>query len=468
MVNWSDQISRFEPLVVEAVPIFASPTEMEQAVTTYNRALAQLWQDSRDIALIALRKLASSYPLFPHPAFLLGCLLADSGRLKEAGRLIQQALSVGLPQNLDEDAKSCLAYMQTRQPDQPADVVQTRSRSLTEREPPALNVTQILEKTRRGKKVRMAGKKEQRTVMRGHSYPEETETKVRMRKDPVALLRTGLPILAVVLVVATLILAGIRWLPALWRPKPQLANDTQKLSWLLARLDQLSAEDAQAAGLLAEYEAVFAAEASAGTSEVSGQTTSIPVQTTSSETTVLPTATPLPTKPLPTPSPTAAPTPTPDPAVLAFREAVTALAEAEAHIHDDLVTSGLALAKARSLLAGIPGTTTAVDVDGDAATLSQNVEMLISEIAVSAANALRLKAQPLFQEESYTEALVYYQAAYDLYPRAYGGGVAYYVGRCHQLLGEPQKAKPYYDFVIEQFSGRDIAKSAAYRIREMG
>ena len=86
VVNWSDQISRFEPLVVEAVPIFASPTEMEQAVTTYNRALAQLWQDSRDIALIALRTLASSYPVFTQTAFLLGCLLADSGRLKEATR----------------------------------------------------------------------------------------------------------------------------------------------------------------------------------------------------------------------------------------------------------------------------------------------------------------------------------------------------------------------------------------------
>ena len=96
------------------------------------------------------------------------------------------------------------------------------------------------------------------------------------------------------------------------------------------------------------------------------------------------------------------------------------------------------------------------------------VEDLIAEIAFQAARELRLLAEPLFNGGQYTEALAYYLPAFEIYPRSYNGGVAYYVGRCYQLLGDFAAAKPYFEYVTDHFAGRDIADSAAYRLREMG
>ena len=100
--------------------------------------------------------------------------------------------------------------------------------------------------------------------------------------------------------------------------------------------------------------------------------------------------------------------------------------------------------------------------------MSKAVEDLIGEIAVDAAEQLRLLGMTDFDAGHYQEALTYFLPAYQLYPRAYGGGVAYYCGRCYQLLGDKAAAKPYFEYVVEQFSGRDIAGSAAGRLAEMG
>ena len=83
-MDWSAQIRRFAPVSRDEVPFFAPPREMEQAIGIYNKAIFNLNHESQDIALIALRKLASTYPLFPQPAFLLGCCQAQAGQTEEA------------------------------------------------------------------------------------------------------------------------------------------------------------------------------------------------------------------------------------------------------------------------------------------------------------------------------------------------------------------------------------------------
>jgi TolA-binding protein len=74
-----------------------------------------------------------------------------------------------------------------------------------------------------------------------------------------------------------------------------------------------------------------------------------------------------------------------------------------------------------------------------------------------------------FNRQNYELALeAYFLKAYQLNPGCYGGGAAYYCGRCLQILGNKAEAKLYYDYVIENFAGRDIARSAAARLQEMG
>ncbi len=135
---------------------------------------------------------------------------------------------------------------------------------------------------------------------------------------------------------------------------------------------------------------------------------------------------------------------------------------------EDLAQAGIALVKARDLLAAACDDTRSGAVTLTAGEQRAEVDRLLDAVAVSAARALRLLAEPEFAAGDYEAALEYYLPAYEIYPEAYGGGVAYYVGRCYQLLGQKETAKPYFEFVIARFSGRDIARSAAYRISEMG
>jgi len=326
----------------------------------------------------------------------------------------------------------------------------------------------VLEKTHRRARVRMASDKERRDVLRHSEFPEKEETHVRMPRDPATLLRLILPILAGVLIVATLVIAAVFWLPEtrLFRREDEPAS--ARLDWLLERLDQLAGEQAAVASLLADYRDRFepaptpepADQSSAPQTEQTERLT-----TTTADQTTQPTVT---EKPVPTLTPTPTPQPTPDPDKATLAEAAADYAEAVDRVPDDLAQAALHLVNARTLLATLPEETTASGVTGDAASLSTQVEDLIADIAFSAARELRLLAEPLFKNGQYTEALAYYLPAFEVYPRSYNGGVAYYVGRCYQLLGDFATAKPYLEYVIDQFAGRDIADSAAFRLQEMG
>ena len=107
-------------------------------------------------------------------------------------------------------------------------------------------------------------------------------------------------------------------------------------------------------------------------------------------------------------------------------------------------------------------------MQADAAGLSRQVETLIKKIAKDAAEANRKLGMDLFNNKAYAEALDYFLTGYALYPRAYGGGVAYYCGLCCQMMGDFAAAKPYYEFVISQYPDRDIAGYARNRLNQMG
>ena len=83
-MDWAPLIRQFQPLDVADVPLFAPPRDMGQAIAAYNRAIFNISNDSADMALIALRKLAATYPLFALATLLLGYCLADAGQLAEA------------------------------------------------------------------------------------------------------------------------------------------------------------------------------------------------------------------------------------------------------------------------------------------------------------------------------------------------------------------------------------------------
>ncbi len=110
------------------------------------------------------------------------------------------------------------------------------------------------------------------------------------------MLRLALPVVAGVLVLATLVVAAIRWLPEsklFQRPE----SDAVRLAWLLDQLGDLSADQETAASLLQAYHQQFDGEPAV-------MTTTPPPDATFPAA-----ATPLPS---PSPQPTATPQPTTD------------------------------------------------------------------------------------------------------------------------------------------------------------
>ncbi|HBP37884.1 MAG TPA: hypothetical protein DD640_03930 [Clostridiales bacterium] len=477
-MDWQQLIIQFQPLYFNEVMMFAPPREMEQAINTYNRAIFNLNHDSTDVAMIALRKLVATYPMFAQANLLLGCCQAQSGQYEDALEQFAHARLAGLPDEWQDQAQQMQTEAENQRRLRNQLLAGSSPDSRTSQQPPAaaaagrISPDAFLEKSRRRGRVRMASAKERQAVIRQAENPEKEETVVKVSREPVEYLRLALPILAGLAAVILLFFAIFRWLPGLADGIRQRREASVRLEWLLDRLDTLSAQDQAVDSLLDEYQA-FVQPSPMPSPSATEPANSEPAASTEPNVTASETAisvSPTPTDPSQPTAATTAPTaaPTPDPASVALQDASRLYLQAVNLQSSDLAAAAQNLLAARELLAGIPGETTAPDLAGNAATLRQDVESLITAIARNAAEVFRVQGMDLFNRQDYSAALPLFLTAYELYPKAYGGGVAYYCGRCYQLLGDYATAKPYYEFVIANFAGRDIAGSAAARLEQMG
>ncbi len=456
-MDWQQLINQFKPITVNSVEAFASSRDMEQAVFSFNRAISNLKSQNGDVAQISLRKLTATYPTFSLATLLLGLSQANFDHFEEARTSIRQAVSQGLAEPYSEIASTALDALDLLlEPQRIQNQNKANARRL-EAERAAAAAAQskssrVLEKTSRRNNVRMASSKERQDVIRRGENANQPETNVAMKRDPIEYLRLGVPILGGIIVLGLLIFFGITLFNSIADTNQRHQEDEARLAWLTARLDSLADDNTAISALLEEYEAAFA------------PTPATPV-TDPSQTTVE--TTPETTAPTPTPSETTVET-TVDPALALLVQASDLYNQAATVASSDILSAGDKLVAARTLLATIPGTTTAPAVTGDAASLSASVESLIGQIGVNAAEKNRKLGMTQFGAKQYAAALSYFLTAYQLHPTAYGGGVAYYCGRCYQLLADNANAKGYYDFVVAQFPTREIAANAKSRLNEMG
>ncbi len=462
-MDWQDLIHQFTPLKREDVKLFAPPRDMEQAISTYNRAIFNINHESMDIALIALRKLSATYPMFSQAALLLSYCQAHLGLIDEALEQIDHALLTDLPGNLHEEALASKAQLLTQRELQNSQQ-NGGSREIFISDPRRLSGANVLEKTKRRGKVRMASAKERQDVIRRSEFPEDEETNVKSRHEPVELLRIAIPAIVGVLVIGLLIYGGFRFLPGLFRANASEGQSDARLAWLTGKLDTLSSQDDAVKQLLLDYHAAFdptptpepsVTKTTAGgedSTETTASTASLASQTTTSANSATQTTT----------------APAGDQNVLSLQKADQLYKQAQAISQTDLVSCGNQLLEARELLKNLPDQTVAPDVTGNAKAVRTAVETLISSIGKNAAEKFRVLGMAEFDKQQYQPALDYFLKAYQLYPKAYGGGVAYYCGRCYQELNSKSAAKTYYDFVIENFAGKDIAEKSKTRLKEMG
>jgi hypothetical protein len=488
MQDWPRLIGQFTPLSRDDVPLFAPPHEMERAIAVYNKAIYNLGHDSSDIALIALHKLTATYPLFTDAALLLGYCLAESGRWSDAREQIELALLGGLPDHQSSQAVSVLQEIREQEsklelpddqdiarsplariispkkPARPARVAAARQPETT------IPASAILLKTSRRKNVRVASARERRAVVREDEPNVRESPPLHLHHLPAGMLRITFMIIVGLAVLAILVYAGVFLVPPLIEKSRERSQAISRLEWLIDRLEALSGQNPGIDEILKDYQKQFDKQPAGlpTTETVQPNSTESGNVTSTAATSAANAASATAQRSSTTVPATAVSVTTEDLSVQAMSEAAHLYQVAVAIEKTDLLAAADNLLSARHLLAGIPGSTRAPDMMGDASELSQAVESFIQSIARTAAALFWERGQASFDAKDYQASLSDNLKAYELKPDYYGGGVAYYCGRCYQLLGDYASAKPYYDYVIGHFAGHGIASSAAVRLSEMG
>lgn len=481
-MEWQQVTQSFLPLTREQTTVFASPRDMDTAIASYNRSIRNLGLDSADIALIALRKLAADYPGFFEASLLYGCVLAQFGEFEEARQQLLCTRDLpGLPSDIAEATDAALNMIDESisagQPVTKPTYVDSLKEQLAATELPPGTAPVVLERTGRRRRVRMASERERREVMRQGERTQPEETHVVMPRTADEIVREVLPIALIVLVAALVIFLGIRFLPGLFSRGSQ-PGAQERLDYLLTQIERQAPQNPAMQALLTDYSQHFTppattvaptATSAATTVSTTGTSTLAPTTsagTTSATTTPTTAATTAPTQSVPAVTTSASAQPTDAATVLLsasrlYQEALTFKAS-------DIVRAAEQFSQTVQMLAGIPPQTTAAGISTSAGQLRTQAQTELDALSRSAALKLRSEAQALYDSQKIDAALPLYLRAYALDSLSYGGGVAYYCGRCYQLLGQPDKARPYYQFVIANFAGRDIAASAASRLREIG
>lgn len=488
-MDWHKEIAEFKYLHAESLGMFAPPGEMHQAIATYNKAIDRLKMDSADIALIALKKLAATYPTFAQASFLLACCQMVEGHIEDAVEHFEHASLLDLPDSEHNRAHNCLLAAreelaalrieaESEQKVKTNERILLRSRSRSEDNdnqnvlPTQLGGAAILHKSRRGSRVRMASDKEKREVIRKSDFPEEKQTHVVYNKNLFDYLRKALPIIAIMVLAGAVVLGSVYLIGQIKnRSKDRTPDEKQRLEWLEEKLAGLAAEDDKAASILQQYNEFVDSDNSVKPDGESAKPSETETAASTTETSAVPetSATTLPT------------TVSPEEIAKAKLEEQYGVLEQVRMIQKaEPVAAAEKLLLLQEILKSIPAETSIEVEDAEAgegenitasvsaAEILTEADSLMQSVGQKAAEELRVKASSLFNQEDYEAALADYEKAFKFYPLAYGGGVAYYCGRSHQELGQYDQARPYFEFVIENFAGRELAGYAANRLDMMG
>ena len=453
-MSWQAHLKKLSPLTFEEAEIFAPPREMEAAIASYNRALANLRADSADIAQIALRKLVIQYPLFGPAGLLYAACLFELKRLDAATELIHRSRLAGLRPGDVQMADALLAAIQNEQESLAPTHVNLLNR-------PASGAS-ILEKTRKSGKAKMASRKEVLEVVRHGDRVQQEETFVADEVTPGQHLRRIVLVTGISLGVILIAFLGLFvYRLILDRSSAVIPDTDERLSYLLDRLGALSAEDPRVAELMEDY-AQFVAPPASETETTPTQ--SLPV----TETTVGSTIPVMTTQPAPPstsePAQTVGTTSPTDLLTQIYSEYQAALLLAKT----DVVAAAENLLKMSEASASLDPALQSPAVPMSVDNLNTSILTSLDQYRVKAAEILRAEGNQAYENKDNQTSLDYYLRAYALEPLYYGGGVAYYCGRNHQALGQHDQARPYYELVIEKFPGREIAGYAQIRLSEMG
>ncbi len=308
----------------------------------------------------------------------------------------------------------------------------------------------------------MASRREVKNVLRrGDNQPQETfvqkshtDSFLRKLTFDWALIGkiTGITVAGALLIFGLYSL--INFFPAQFNRTNRPPTDQERLSFLLSRLEELTVHDAQIAAIMSDYQAFV--QPSADTASAASTSNSMP----GAESSATEPATDDPTEPSET---TEAVSPG-DLLTQIFHEYEAAMILASS----DVVTAAENLYQLKLAAEALDSSLVSPAVPLTVGELQTKISESLEMYRTDAAEALRIQGREAYDIKDHAVSLEYYLRAYTLKPLAYGGGVAYYCGRNYQALGQNEKARPFYQFVIDNFAGSEVAEYATVRLQEIG
>ncbi len=247
--KWQAALSRIKTMEVVPEGTFTSEREAERALSIYNRALEHIHSGNEDIAMIALEKVVSTYPLFTDAAVLYGICLGVSRKYKEAELQFEKALLTDPDPEEEEILENLLA--QARLFKKRADDFE-RSRRRNEKKllPVRANLAQagILERaagSSEGDQVRMASARERDELMRQIDQNDKASSAASSYRTD----SSKTKIISIIVIIAVLLFSLIYFLII---PSVKKANEqNERLEWLEKKITE-QAENSEAFQIIIE------------------------------------------------------------------------------------------------------------------------------------------------------------------------------------------------------------------------
>ncbi len=446
-MDWLQEAMSFPECNSTRVRDFAPEQEMKRAIGQYNRAVRNLRADSMDIALIALRSLASTYPMFAQAVLLYGCCQMAVGNLRTGTEVFAQARTELFTERFRARTEEYREAAQADLEQRAADPQQTAAPEAAYRIHPGAPLIQRGSFSRPSLWARLArwGARLRARLRYGAGGAGETSGSPRVR-EPLTMRFAFLTdwrrllLAAAALAAVGLILFGAVRLVSGWfgkeKPAPPV-TDSERLSWLVAALTHDAALDPQQArspqALLDAYAHAFpdpGGQAGVSPPAPTAGASPTPLATTQPAPTVTPTSAPA----APTPTATPIPPTVPD-HTETLRLAAAMLEDARARIGNQPVEAYRLLRALDDTLAGLPADTRAEGIDSSAGEMLSARTALIDGNEWHLCEAHRVAAEAPWQARDYATCLPLYEAVYQINPVYYTGYCAYRLGLCYEQVG---------------------------------
>ncbi len=440
-MDWKQEALSYPECNITRVRDFAPENEMKLAIGQYNRAVRNLRNDSADIAIIALRQLASRYPSFAQAVLLYGCCQMAEGNLHAGrdafGRADLDRFTERFRTRCEEYIVAAQAELDGLPPDEGGSTIPEEEYRIR----PTAPLVQRGSSSRRplrfiGSRSRGQGDGSRRPM--GERTARGVREPLTMRFPILKDYRRILVIVAALALIGFLVFGAVQLVARLIGSiEPAPPSDREKLAWLVDRLENQAASGSSDAdlwaGLLAEYREQFRSGSTASTT--TGTTVDEPDATTAPTSASTTGATTV--RPTPTVSPV--PSTTPDYSA-AMSSASGLLTDAKGRLVSQPIEALRLLNEVSDVLLGVPGDTRTPGVTPSAAEMLAEKDAVIANNSWNLCEAHRVAAEAPWQVRDFATCLPLYEAIYGIDPQYYTGYCAFRLGLCYEQVGAVAKA----------------------------